>query len=116
MKENKCEICQISFGGKSDLKRHQRTVHENEKPSKCKICLKLLVSHVISKCNKELFIKIKAIQMLNLEVTGFWKGIKELYFKNDSKSISKIKQIFVCKKKKKKKKMKYENFRCCVNF
>ena len=31
---------QKSFAGTSNLKRHQRTVHESEKPCKCKICQK----------------------------------------------------------------------------
>ena len=35
-----CEICSKSFGNNSDMKRHQRTVHENEKPFECEICLK----------------------------------------------------------------------------
>ena len=33
----KCEICQQCFA-KRDMKRHQRTVHEDEKPYKCEIC------------------------------------------------------------------------------
>ena len=33
-------ICKKSFGFKYDLNRHQRTVHENEKPLQCEICQK----------------------------------------------------------------------------
>ena len=29
---HKCKICPKSFGGKGHLKRHQSTIHENEKP------------------------------------------------------------------------------------
>ena len=33
----KCKICLIRFGGKGDMNRHQRTVHENEKPFYAKV-------------------------------------------------------------------------------
>jgi zinc finger protein MSN2/4 len=36
----KCKICEKEFGQESDLKRHIMAEHEKQKPFKCTVCQK----------------------------------------------------------------------------
>ena len=58
-----CDLCQKSFFGIGELKRHRESVHEKMKKSKCKICQKSFRrNYDLKRHTDEVHLKLKSVK------------------------------------------------------